>query len=273
MVLPFGAMRVLMGLLALVVVGVAPCVAADALAEARRLYNEGHYETAARYAREAMKVPGTTESARLVLGRIYLEQFRQSADSEDLTQARESFRAVEAHRLGPRERAELIIGLAEHLFLEDKFGTASESFERALDSSSELGAAAHERVLDWWATAVDRLALTRPRPAREQLYARVAVRMEKELALDPASAPAAYWHAAALRGSGNLDRAWDAAIVGWIGAILGRDRGAALRADLDRLMIQGIIPERAAKLQPGDPKRAGAVMLAEWEAVKNSWSR
>jgi tetratricopeptide (TPR) repeat protein len=272
-VLPFGPMRVLMGLLAVTVFGVAPCMAADALAEARRLYNDGHYETAARYAREALKVPATMESARLVLGRIYLEQFRQSADAEDLTRAREALRAVEAQRLGPRERAELIIGLSEHLFLEHKFGTAAESFERALDSSGELGPAAHERVLDWWATAVDRLALTRPRPAREQLYARVAVRMEKELALDPASAPAAYWLAAALRGSGNLERAWHTAIVGWIGAILGRDRGAALRADLDRLVIQGIIPERAAKLQPGDAKQAGAVMLAEWEAVKNNWSR
>ena len=69
--------------------------------------------------------------------------------------------------------------------------------------------------------------------------------MEKELAADSASAPAAYWLAAAARGTGNLDRALNAAMAGWVTAPLGRDHGAALRADLDRLMVQGIIPDRA----------------------------
>ena len=50
-----------------------------------------------------------------------------------------------------------------------------------------LGPGAHERLLDWWATAVDRLALTGPRDAREPVYARIVTRMEKELAADPAS--------------------------------------------------------------------------------------
>jgi hypothetical protein len=55
--------------------------------------------------------------------------------------------------------------------------------------------------------------------------------------------------------------------------VLARDRGAALRADLDRLVVQAIIPERAARLQIRDPKPAAAGMLAEWEAFKSSWSR
>ena len=97
--------------------------------------------------------------------------------------------------------------------------------------------------------------------------------MEKELAADPASAPAAYWLAAAARGAGNLERAWNAAMAGWVTAPLGRDHGAALRADLDRLMVQGIIPDRAVKLQPRDTKQAAAVMLSEWEALKASWTR
>jgi tetratricopeptide (TPR) repeat protein len=266
-------MRVLMALLALAVFGVATAVAADPLAEARRLYNLGQYENAARYAQEAMKMSATMDSARIVLGRIHLERFRRTADSADLTQARESLKAVNAELLDQRERAELSIGLGECLFLDDMFGTASESFERALDSSESLGPAAHERVLDWWATALDRLALSRPRDGREAIYARIVVRMEKELALDPASAPAAYWLAAALRGSGNLERAWHAAMAGWVAAMMGKDHGAALRADLDRLMVQAIIPERAAKLQPRDPKRASTSMLSEWEAFRTSWSR
>lgn len=266
-------MPLLIALLAFGLFGAAPAQAADPLAEARRLYNLEEYDTAAQYAREATKVPATAESARLVLGRIHVERYRRSADGADLTQAREALRTVDATVLGRSERVELTLGLAQCLFFEDKFGTASEAFERVLDTSRELGPAAHERVLDWWATALDRLALTHARDARKPLYARIVVRMEKELADDPTSTAAAYWFAAALRGAGNLDRAWYAAAAGWVGALLTRDRGAALRADLDRLVTQGIIPERAARLQPRDPKWAGTVMLSEWEALKAGWSR
>ena len=266
-------MRVLMALLTLIVIAVMPAAAADPLAEARRLYNAGEYELAVPYAREALKSTPTIDSARLVLGRIYLELYRRSADRADLTEAREALRSVNADALDLRERAELAIGVGACLFLEDRFGIASESFERVLDSSTVLGGAAHERVLDWWATALDRLALSRPRDARESVYARVVVRMEEELAQDPSSAPAAYWLAAALRGAGDLERAWHAAMAGWVTALLAPDRAAALRADLDRLMVQGIIPERALQLQPKDPKQARAMMLSEWAALKASWSR
>jgi tetratricopeptide (TPR) repeat protein len=247
--------------------------AADPLAEARRLYNLGHYENAAKQAREALKIPATAESARLVLGRIHLERFRQTAEPDDLVHAREALRSVNAHGLNRRELAEFTIGLGEALYLEDRFGTAVELFERALDSGDPLGPSARDRLLDWWATAMDRLALTRPHEMREPVYLRIMSRMEKELASDPASPPASYWLAAAARGAGNLDRAWHTAMAGWVTAPLGRDHGAALRADLDRLMVQGIIPDRAVRLQPRDGKQAAAVMLSEWEALKASWTR
>ena len=185
--------------------------ATDPLAEARRLYNLGQYDNAARFARDAMKLPATTDGARLILGRIYLEQYRRSADPDHLMQAREALRAVNTQGLDRRERVELAIGLGEALFLEDRFGPAAELFERALDSSADLGPEAHERLLDWWASTVDRLALTGPRDTREAVYARIVTRMEKELAADPGSAPASYWLAAAARGAGNLERAWNAA--------------------------------------------------------------
>jgi hypothetical protein len=247
--------------------------ATDPLAEARRLYNLGQYENAARSARDAIKIPATAEGGRLILGRIYLEQYRRSANADDLMQARESLRAVNTQGLDKRERVELVIGQGEALFLDDRFGPAAEIFERALDSSAVLGASAHEGLLDWWASSVDRLALTGPRDTRETVYARIVARMEKELAADPGSAPAAYWLAAASRGAGNLERAWNAAMAGWVTAPLGRDHGAALRADLDRLMTQGIIPDRAGRLQPRDTKQTSAVMLSEWEALKAAWTR
>ena len=70
--------------LAIVALSGTLAAAVDPLAEARRLYNLGQYENAARLARDAIKVPPTAESARLVLGRIHLERYRQSAEPEDL---------------------------------------------------------------------------------------------------------------------------------------------------------------------------------------------
>jgi tetratricopeptide (TPR) repeat protein len=252
----------------------APAVeAADPLAEARRLYNSGQFDAAEQAALEALKAPTMAEGARLVLGRIHLERFRRNANAAELAAAREALRAVDARSLDPRDRLELNIGLGEALYLEDRFGPAAELFERALDRSTMLGPVAHERLLDWWATALDRLAQGQSKESRHIIYGRILERMEDELALEAGSGPAAYWLTAAARGLGDLDRAWNAATAAWVGAVLARDRGAALRADLDRLVVQAIIPERAARLQIRDPKPAAAGMLAEWEAFKSSWSR
>ena len=61
-----------------------PVLAADPLAEARRLYNLGQYETAEKMAREALAMPARADAARVVLGRIQLERFRQSSDPKAL---------------------------------------------------------------------------------------------------------------------------------------------------------------------------------------------
>jgi tetratricopeptide (TPR) repeat protein len=247
---------------------------ADLLAEARRLYNLGQYATAEKVAREAVAVPATADAAKVVLGRIQLERYRQSNDAEDLTAARASLRDVDARALEARERVELIIGLAEALYLEDRFAAAGELFESVFDRSSILGLSAHERVLDWWATAIDRHAQTLTPPERPDMYRRIIGRMRDEIVSSPGSTAAAYWLAAAARASGHPDEAWHYAVSGWVRAPLAEDRGATLRADLDRLVMQAIIPERAAKLgSRGDPKVAQANMVTEWEAFKAAWSR
>ena len=75
---------------------------------------------------------------------------------------------------------------------------------------------------------------------------------------------AAYWLAAAARGQGDLQAAWDAAQAGWVRAPLATDRGVTLRGDLDRLMQRGIAPARAKALaQPPD-----AVRL-DWESSRS----
>lgn len=265
-------MQRLMMVAALALLAARPAVAADPLAEARRLYNAGQYEEAARYAREAIQA-GAPDAARVVLGRIQLERFRQTADRGDLTAARESLRMVDPGPLGYRERIELAVGQAEALYLDDRFGAAAELFETVLDASVALGPSAHDRVLDWWATSMDRTAQAYAPDGREAIYARVLTRMRTEIAIDPGSAPASYWIAAASRGNGDLDLAWQAAMAGWVRASMARDRGASLRGDLDRLVTQAIIPERAARLPTRDTHQAQTGMLNEWESFKSGWSR
>jgi hypothetical protein len=251
--------------------------AADPLSEARRLYNLGQYEMAERLAREALTNPARMDAARVVLGRIQLERFRQSADQKDLATARESLKMADPARLDAAERVELAIGFAEALYLDGQFGAAASLFESVRQRSAILGGPAHERVLDWWATSVDRQAQRLPADERAPVYLAVLKRMEEEIAEYPGSTAAGYWLAAAARASGSLERAWHEAMASWLRAPLAEDRGEALRLDLDRLVRQALIPERAAKTPPGaprpDPKEAQAAMLQEWESFKRVWSK
>ena len=80
---------------------------------------------------------------------------------------------------------------------------------------------------------------------------------------------AAYWLPAAHRALGELERAWDTAISGWVRSVLAGEAGADLRADLDRLVLQAIIPERVRAQAAGDldRERLAADLRAAWETV------
>jgi hypothetical protein len=244
----------------------------DALGDARQFYNSRQYEAAEQTARTALEQPATANRARLVLGRIHLERYRETDLPSHLTEARVALRDVDPGGLDARERLELTVGLAETLFLEDRFAAAAELFAPVLDASLALGPAAHERVLDWWASSLDRHAQLRPVAERPALYERIAMQMQAELVEEPGSATAGYWAVAAMRGGGHAEGAWNAAMAAWVRAALGADRGAALRADLDRMVIDGIIPDRAARLELKDTSRAIAGMLSEWELFKSDWT-
>ena len=127
-----------------------PLVAADPLAEARRLYNLGQYETAERRAREAPAIPARADAARVVLGRIQLERYRQSSDPKNLNLARESLRGVDTAPLDAAERVELTIGLAEALYFEDKYrrgGRSSSNRCGTLGAARHAGARARARLV------------------------------------------------------------------------------------------------------------------------------
>ena len=155
---------------------------------------------------------------------------------------------VDTAPLDAAERVELTIGLAETLYFEDRYGAAAQLFESVRQRSV---APRHAR-----ARARPRLVGDLGRQAGADASARRTsgdLRADprphdEEMAEYPGSTAAGYWLAAAARASGDVERAWHAALAGWLRATLADDRGVALRADLDRLMTQAIIPERAAKL-------------------------
>jgi hypothetical protein len=137
-----------------------------------------------------------------------------------------------------------------------------------LDTSHASLVDERDRVLDWWASAVESQARPRPDAERQALYRGVRTRMREELATRPASTTAAYWVVAAARGRGDLQGAWDAALAAWTRATLAPDHGAALRGDLDRLVQRALIPERARTTN-----QAPETLLQEWAAFKERWNR
>jgi hypothetical protein len=252
---------------AVLAIGPGPAWAADdPLAHARLLYNQRQYEAAVRAAEQARMTPARADAADLVAARAYLERFRETAASDDLTNARDRLRRLDPQKFGPRERAEYVVGLGETLFFEGAFGAAATVFDSVLNSRDALAGDARERVLDWWASAIDREAKPRPDIERQGVYQRIRTRMDEELATHPASGAAAYWIAAAARAQGDLQAAWDAAQAGWVRARLASDKGAVLRADLDRLVLRAIVPDRA-KATAQSPE----TLRAEWERFKESW--
>jgi hypothetical protein len=246
----------------------AALAADDPLVQARLLYNERKFEAAVSAAEQARLTPARADAADLVAARAYLERYRDSAASVDLTNARERLRRIVPTKFEPRERVEYIVGLGETLFFDGAYGAAAAVFDSVLKSGTVLAIDARERVVDWWATALDREAKPRPEAERHAVYQRIRARMDEELALHAGSGAASYWLAAAARAQGDLQGAWDAAQAAWVRAPLAADGGAAIRSDLDLLVVRGIVPDRArASAQPADTLRL------QWEQFKERWKR
>jgi hypothetical protein len=157
------------------------------------------------------------------------------------------------------------VGLGQALYFDGASGAASEMFDSVLDDKS-LEMDARERVLDWWASALDEEARSRQESDRTGIYQRVRERMRGELSRHPASATASYWISAAARGEGDLQAAWDAAQAGWVRSALSGERAGTLREDLDRLVVRALGPERAR-----ETSRSEEDLLAEWNQFKSRW--
>ena len=238
----------------------------DPLTEARQLYNQRQFAAALSAAERARLTPALADRADLIAARAYLERFRESAASDDLTNARERLRRIDPRRFDAIERTEFIVGLGQALYFDESHGAAADVFETVLDNGNALPA---DSRTGYWtggrfpsivrrgcarARAGKRLS-TDPRP-----HARRADDAARELdggVLAGVGRPLA----------GRSSAAWDAVEAGGCARSLATDRGEALRADLDRLMVVAIIPERARMLaQPAD------TLKLDWEKFKLRWN-
>ena len=247
--------------------------AQDHLGEARRLYNGQQYEAAERAARAAVAQARVANSARVVLARVLLERYRSTSSEVLLSEARETLRSVDPALLDARERVELMLGFGQGLFLQDRFAAAAQVFEPIIASAALLGAPAYDRALDWWASALNRYAASRPFVERQPIYNRITERMTTELIREPGSGPANYWLVAAAQGGGDLEAAWSTAQASWIRAGFAGSRTQQIRTDIDRVVVEGIIPARAARVTGRESNMVVAGMVGEWEAFKKSWTR
>jgi len=259
---------------AVILIGLAPAAHANeppSLAKARMLYNESAYEGAIDAAAVARLDPSWADAAALVIARAHLERYRQRADAADLTAARDALTSIRLSALNARDQVDLIVGLGQSLYLGEVYGAAAELFDTALARASILDARDRYLLLDWWATALDREAQSRPVEHRAGVFERISARMEVELSQDPANPVANYWRAVAARGMGDIDGAWHSAVAAWVRSTLSPESAQDLRADLDRLMTQALIPERSRTLVGRDPQEALSALRTEWEIVKEQW--
>jgi hypothetical protein len=239
----------------------------DALARARHLYNDRRFDEAMVVADEGRNAQ-TADSVDLVVARAYLERFRESDELDHLALARERLRRIDPARLNGSEQLEFLVGLGEELYLEGFAGAAADLFDTVFDTTAWMSAASRERVLDWWASALDHEARPRSDIDRQPIYQRIRDRMRGELGRKPTSTVASYWLSAAAAGQGDHQTAWDSAMAGWVRASLADDRGTALRNELDHLVMRQIVPQRARALaQPPD------AVQQQWDEFKERWAR
>lgn len=241
------------------------------LAKARTLYNQKQFDEAIAVAMQARRQPDVAEKAAIVLARAHLDRYRERSDPSDLGAAREALSAVRATSLDVRDQTELILAFGQSLFLEDDFGAAAEMLESGLERAAGADPGLSDAMIEWWGSSIERLAGTKSRDPRRALFRRLFARASDELSRHPTSAAAIYWTAAALRGAGDLERAWDAAVAGWVRSGLLGDRSTALRADLDRLVLEGIVPDRVRYLVSEQQAGAESQLKADWELVKEKW--
>ncbi len=254
----------------------APAIAQSDLEKARALYNAAQFEASIAAAEVARNKPATASSATLIAARARLERFRQKNDPKDLAAARADLVSINATMLAPQEVIEWQIGLGTALFLDNQPGPAAEMFTTVLPSArGRLPAAEFDKLLEWWASTLSRVAESHIGAARKDAYGAMLTAVRAELERNPFSRPTAYWVVVAARGAGDFEAAWNSAFTSWIRAG-GQAQGKQLRSDLDRFVTQTLIPERAQartgqRLDARATQAEIAALSEEWRTLAQHW--
>jgi hypothetical protein len=262
--------------LALVLFWPGPAAAQPPLERARALYNAGNLDAAIAAAALAKNKPSSVPSATLIGARALLERFRRASDPKDLAAARSDLVSLNPRELAPQELIEWQIGLGTALFLDNQPGPAAEMFSTVLPTArGHLPAAEFEKLLEWWAGSLSRVAESHTGDARKEAYGAMLSAVRAELERDSLSRPMAYWLVVAARGAGDLEGAYNVAVTSWIRAGT-EDDGKQLRSDLDRFVTQTLIPERAQartgqRLDAKTTLAEIATLTDEWRAVAEVW--
>jgi hypothetical protein len=264
------------GLAGMLIVSLAQAPVTDPLTTARRAYNERRYDAAISAAQEALRLPNLANPAAVVLARAHLERFRAGADAADLAAAHKALAQVKPDLLSPSDRTEFLVGMGVAMYVDGCadgcHSGAAEFFELALAAGGAPDSASRESIFDWWATSMDRQAQFGPEDGRVATYRRILERAEAERARNLDSTSATYWIAVAARGTGDFNRAWGAAVAGWVRAKYLGARGQTLRSDLQAFVYNVLLPERAKQLVPdADPVPLLEMLRKQWAEITDKY--
>ena len=245
------------------------------LERARKLYNTGQYEQSIAAAALAKARPSAAASATVIIARSRLELFRLHGNADDLAAARSALVSLNPRSLAPQESIDWQIGVGTALFLENQLAPAAETFNAVLPSARErLPGEEFDKLLEWWAAAMLKLAETFAGDARKRVYERLREDAVRELDRNPLSRPppTGSWCRPAVRA---ILMPRGARPSGWIRAG-GPPGGQRLRFDLDTFVTQTLIPERA-QARTGQRLDARTTLMEisaltdEWRALTLRW--
>ena len=226
---------------------VCPAMAAaqSDLERARSLYNAGMFDESIAAAAVAKKKTAAAPSATLIAARARLELFRQKQRSPGPGgRARGSCFTESARSCAAGNHRVADWRSPPRCFSKISRDPPLRCSRPCLPTARGLPTGEFDKLLEWWASTLSRVAESLSGVARKDAYAAMLSAVRAELERDPLSRPATYWLVVAARGTGDFDGAWNAAVAGWIRAGA-QPEGQQLRSDLDRFVTQTLIPERA----------------------------
>ena len=244
------------------------------LARARDAYNAGEYDQAIRFASDARAAADPrTRPPSCSPGRTSSATARRSPRSTCRARA-EALKGVGDARSRRPTTTSTSSGSASRCYYEERFGAAAECFARARPGRRPVD----RRRAKVCSTGGPARSISRrrsdPKWIARAIYQRI---FDKAGGGVPNTTidrpPPRTGSAAAARGADDLERAWAAAIAGWVRAPSTGGVRRSLRADLDRLMTLAIIPERARRQLPtGDLQLVIQRLTGEWQDVK-TWGK